>query len=1015
MASSRFWAGSDDDSSEDASDASSVEEEKVKTANRWATVSDSESSDEGERVVKSAKDRAWDGMKAVVAKIGNSKKIGDWNGIQTEFENLNKMVDKAKMHIMKEGLPRFYVRTLAELEDFLFEALKDKEAQKKMSASNGRSLNRMKLTLRKHNKTYEAQIAAYKADPDAPDAEDDAASSDDSSSDDDSSDDDSSDDDSDDDSDASESEKEKKAEKPKKEAKNLEDMDSDDWASSESESSESESEEETGALKGRAKWLKTTVVTTKRVKKEKKVDPKKKEKKVEDAASLASKAKSSLAALKLDEPMSGETFDKKLLEVVASRGRKGTDARELLAALEALAGKAKRSFGYARELGALMHLIAAQFDANRTIDDYMDVATWRSCHGQLGRVVAVLSAHPGVSLGSIDDDDFADMHVAHALAKKKKGDEEEEEEEEKPEAAAAPNDDPDAVKVVGNLLTFLARLEDEYVKSLQRINPHTHEYVSRLRDEAPLTDLAAGVQAYYVRVGDDKAAATVALLRVEHMYYKHESIASAVRDAQAYRAKWGNRGDAHAASRHASVASERDSSKSHPGAWLGAATAAATAPDDEVVGDASASVRKLCEYVYAHGDDRCRTRALLCHVAHHALHGRFYVARDLLLMSHLQDTAYMSDVETQILYNRSMVMLGLCAFRNGLIHDAHACLAEICSSRVKELLAQGMQSARFSDKNPEQEKAERRRQTPYHMHINLDLLECCHLTAAMLLEVPNMSVEAGGAGGHKRPISRHFRKHLDIFNRQVFTGPPENTRDHVLCAAKALGVGDWKTCADLVLRLDVWALVPGAGEGDRVKAMIEDKIKAEALRTYLFAYSSAYDALSLPQLCDMFQLPKNVAHGLVSKMMINRELKGAWDQPTETIVLHRLEPSPLQALALHYADKAAALVESNERLLDARAGGHGYKDGDQQGRRWGDRDGGRGGRWNDRGGDRGDRRGGYGGDRRGGDRGDRRGGYGDRRGDRGDRRDGGNRGSNANYKARHGDNQDRRTASQRRW
>ena len=221
------------------------------------------------------------------------------------------------------------------------------------------------------------------------------------------------------------------------------------------------------------------------------------------------------------------------------------------------------------------------------------------------------------------------------------------------------------------------------------------------------------------------------------------------------------------------------------------------------------------------------------------------------------------------------------------------------------------------------------------MHINLDLLECCHLTAAMLLEVPNMSVEEHNPGTHqsKRPISRHFRKHLDIFNRQVFTGPPENTRDHVLCAAKALGVGDWKTCADLVLRLDVWALVPGAGEGDRVKAMIEDKIKAEALRTYLFAYSSAYDALSLPQLCDMFQLPKNVAHGLVSKMMINRELKGAWDQPTETIVLHRLEPTPLQALALHYADKAAALVESNERLLDARAGGHSFKDGDQQGRR----------------------------------------------------------------------------------
>ena len=254
--------------------------------------------------------------------------------------------------------------------------------------------------------------------------------------------------------------------------------------------------------------------------------------------------------------------------------------------------------------------------------------------------------------------------------------------------------------MVGNLLTYVTRLEDEYVKSLQHINPHTQEYVARLRDERPLEELAGSIQAYYDRSGSTETAATVALLRIEHMYYKHDSIAEAVRDAQAFRAAWGSRDDVHAASRKA-TAGVSTVEKSHPGSWLGAPTTPST---DSC--DTAKSLKELCGYVYDHGDDRCRTRALLCHVAHHALHGRFHAARDLLLMSHLQEVAHDADIETQILYNRAMVLLGLCAFRSGLVHDAHSCLAEICSSRVKELLAQGVQSARWSDKSDEQEKVE---------------------------------------------------------------------------------------------------------------------------------------------------------------------------------------------------------------------------------------------------------------------------------------------------------------------
>ena len=63
---------------------------------------------------------------------------------------------------------------------------------------------------------------------------------------------------------------------------------------------------------------------------------------------------------------------------------------------------------------------------------------------------------------------------------------------------------------------------------------------------------------------------------------------------------------------------------------------------------------RLTKYIYnvsgVDGGDmgRIRTRAMLCHIYHHALHNRWVQAHDLMLMSHLQEGIHLADIPTQV-------------------------------------------------------------------------------------------------------------------------------------------------------------------------------------------------------------------------------------------------------------------------------------------------------------------------------------------------------------------------------
>lgn len=262
-----FQAGSSSDESSSGSESESEEEVQQVGRGKFGAAFDSDSDSEGEgRVVQSKQDKAWDSMRDGISQMNNAKKIDDWSLILDQFESMNKLVEKNKMLILKVGLPKMYIKMLGELEQFLGKTLQDKEGQKKMSKKVKLALNRMKLSVKKHNVKYKEQIENWRNNPSAYEealevkAKETAdASSSDSS---DSSDSDSSDSDSDEEdknssqsSSSSDSGSDSDSDNDEEEA-----SDSDSWPS-ESESSDSEEDEGDGRteLKGRARWLKRTV------------------------------------------------------------------------------------------------------------------------------------------------------------------------------------------------------------------------------------------------------------------------------------------------------------------------------------------------------------------------------------------------------------------------------------------------------------------------------------------------------------------------------------------------------------------------------------------------------------------------------------------------------------------------------------------------------------------------------------------------------------------------------------
>ena len=877
----------------DSESESSESEDEVTTTKGPATkapaaplYSFSDEEEETQRVVRTSKEKRYEVLTKYIKQTRNYKKIKDFPQLLSAFEDITKAFAKAKIVIDKEDggvTPKFYIKAIVDIADLCEESWEDR---KNLSKNSQKCLTNLRQKIRKYLKDFEEEVTKYRENPEdgyeLPDSDEEDEEEQDEPSDDEQKSVSASDDEGDED------RKKSKASAFFKDDKGGEsdsdsDQDESDWGDS-SESSLSSDDDKYGENLA-LKFLKRDKDEDKEKKDKEK---KKREKKDRERAARRKQEKEGDEDDKegewhlvsggtiiqerpklfaKDEEITHEGVLNKIIDVIGMRDKKRIRRSDMMSMLNELIDLAtQHNLGPAVEIKLLFACLSSLLSYSAGASS-MKLSSWNKCLTYAERLLDVLFANPNLEVGeSINEETESFVSAPY--------------------------------RVTGSPLTIIERVDDEFTKLLQSVDAHSPDYIVRLKDEVKVNELINRMTQYLEenKRGSSGELCRVYILKIDHLYYKFDSIGMKKKEQQ--------------------MKKQQEEDKENNTNGVDNETV------DEVIGETSLEIMdRLCKFIYSNDTtNRIRTQTMLFHIYHHALHDNWFEARDLMLMSHLQHNIQKADIPLHIIYNRALVQLGLCAFRHGNIKDAHTALLDIqIQGRAKELLAQGL-LPRQQERTADQEKMEKSRLLPFHKHINLELLECVYLVSAMLLEIPD--VAANEYSIRKKMISRSFYNQLRKNEEQPLVGLPESMREHVVAASKAMRVGNWRQCLDFIvnekMNNKVWNLFH---RPDNVRNMLARKIREESLRAYLFTYSHVYDSISLDVLSKMLDLEKETVHSIVSKMMTNEELMASLDEPTQTLVMHRTEPSRIQGLALQLADKINLLVEQNERLWEVKQTG----------------------------------------------------------------------------------------------
>jgi len=880
---SKFWDADESESSSSSSDSDSEPEQKAPQQQagksgrapmgRWAEESSSEDEKPQRIAPRSHTDKRYAQIKEIVKQMKNHIKIDDFSSLLTDYSSLVTNTEKLKNFTggqNNDGNPGFFIKALALLDGFV-KKHHEEGSTKTMTKNKARQFQTLRAKLRKGNQVYEDDLTRYEEHPsefedDEADDEAEASGDDDSSDSSSAASSDAEDDDGKDkgDSDDSDSTSSKSSGSDSDDESGSDDSS---WDESESSDSDEDMDEEERRRKRMQKWLKTeSDYEEERKEQEKRLaaikirDDRKaqKEAAMQAGKKVADKDNRKMSTVEQkDENLTFDELTQKIQLIHQMRGRKGVDKNASLIQLE----------DYFTRLDKFLTGESPAMNWKITILASLNAFEFDHASGAFSAIrpesweTILNNLHRILDLfGTWEDPEKEDAELEKAVC---------------------------YTTLMTNLIHSLERLDDELYKGLQFSgDATTPEFQSQLAHAPKLIRiLVRGIKFVETRPGYEEEVGKLSIRLMEQLYFKHDDVNKKIYELI-----------------------QEQAPESEKAQWVWPA-------------DSCAMMEKLRRNVYLVQSARSRLRAIMCEVYHLALHNHYRKARNLFHFSNIAERAaeMNTDVNTQILYNHVLAQMGLCAFRAMMIPEAHNALVELCMyMKTKELLAQGMSYSRFQERNPDQEKLEKKRQVPYPMHIDLDFLESVHLISAMLLEIPHMAHQHLDPTKQKeKPISRLLNRHLHSQTLPTGQTPPENARETVVAAARFLKKSDWQSCIEMLDKLRFWNNMQ---DPEPVRKLLYEKIKVEALRTFMFYSLTSYDAFHLDQLEQFFALPKKTVHSTLSKMIIFNEIPASWDSTSEYVVVQRSDLTTLHKLSLQLADKIQQTLENNERSLDIKCG-----------------------------------------------------------------------------------------------